>query len=106
MKMVLFGKPADKRSDKRYEARCLNQIFSAGYHRLRIEEPVNLRCVYFMPDRRPVMLSELLGVTDRILARGCVLRHAGNEVIVAHDGSRVHLDPRNPRVEVYIEGAR
>jgi len=90
---------------KRYETDCLNQIFVAGYHRLRIDQPVNVCCVYYMPDRRLVDLANLINATCDILVRGCVLLDDNSKIVASHDGSRVRLDPNNPRVEIEITGA-
>lgn len=125
MKFTLYGKPVTKKNSgrilykktqtgakipffapsaqyKRYEGECLGQIQAAGLHRLRIEAPVNVRCVYFMPDRRKVDLVNLLSATCDVLVRGCVLLDDNSKIVVSHDGSRVHYDPKNPRVEVEI----
>ena len=127
MKITLYGKPVTKKNSsrilykksngrsipfvapsaqyKRYETDCLNQIFVGGYHRLRIDKPVNVQCVYYMPDKRRVDLANLLNATCDILVRGCILLDDNSKIVVSHDGSRVRIDPRNPRVEITITEA-
>lgn len=83
-----------------YEADCLRQI--PGKARQRIDLPVNVRCVYYMPTRRRVDLTNLLEATDDILVRGGMLADDHCGIIAGHDGSRVRLDRETPRVEIEI----
>lgn len=85
---------------KAYEADCLSQI--PGKARQRIDLPVNVRCVYYMPTRRRVDLTNLLEATDDLLVRAGVLADDNSQIVAAHDGSRVRLDRENPRVEIEI----
>ena len=50
-----------------YETDCLRQI--PGKARQQIDLPVNVRCVYYMPTRRRVDLTNLLEATDDLLVR-------------------------------------
>lgn len=83
-----------------YERACLYQIRRP---RRAIAEPVNVRCLYYMPDRRRVDLVNLLEATDDILVRAGVLADDRAAIVAAHDGSRVLLDRQRPRVEIVIE---
>ena len=83
-----------------YEADCLRQI--PGKARQRIYLPVNVRCVYYMPTRRRVDLTNLLEATDDLLVRAGVPADDNSQIVAAHDGSRVRLDRENPRVEIEI----
>lgn len=83
-----------------YEADCLRQI--PGKARQKIDLPVNVRCVYYMPTRRRVDLTNLLEATDDILVRGGMLADDHCGIIAGHDGSRVRLDREAPRVEIEI----
>ncbi len=83
-----------------YERACLYQIRRP---RRAIAEPVNVRCLYYMPDRRRVDLVNLLEATDDILVRAGVLADDCVAIVAAHDGSRVLLDRQRPRVEIVIE---
>lgn len=85
---------------KVYEADCLSQI--PGKARQKIDLPVNVRCVYYMPTRRRVDLTNLLEATDDILVRANVLEDDHCGIIAGHDGSRVCYDRARPRVEIEI----
>ena len=63
---------------------------------------MNVRCVYYMPTRRRVDLTNLLEATDDLLVRAGVLADDNSQIVAAHDGSRVRLDRENPRVEIEI----
>ena len=82
-----------------YQEKCLWQIRTP---RRAISEAVNVRCLYYMPDRRRVDLTNLLEATDDILVKAGVLDDDRFTIVAAHDGSRVLLDRKNPRVEIEI----
>jgi len=67
-----------------------------------IESPVCVTCVYYMPTRRRVDLTNLLEATHDMLVKNGVLADDNCRVIVSVDGSRVHYDKANPRTEIYI----
>ena len=69
---------------------------------LNIDKPVNVKCLYYMPTRRRVDLTNLLESTDDILVKYGVLSDDNCTVIASHDGSRVYYDKENPRTEVVI----
>lgn len=70
-----------------------------------IETPVNIKCLYFMPTRGKVDLTNLLEATDDILVHYGVIKDDHSGILASHDGSRVLYDKNNPRVEVEIEEA-
>ena len=67
-----------------------------------IEEPVEVKCLFYMPTRRRVDLTNLLESIDDVLVRAGVLKDDHSGIIVSHDGSRVLYDKDNPRTEVSI----
>ena len=67
-----------------------------------IEEPVEVKCLFYMPTRRRVDLTNLLESIDDVLVRAGVLKDDHSGIIVSHDGSRVLYDKDNPRTEVFI----
>lgn len=67
-----------------------------------IEEPVEVKCLFYMPTRRRVDLTNLLESIDDVLVKAGVLKDDHSGIIVSHDGSRVLYDKDNPRTEVYI----
>ena len=70
--------------------------------KLKIDKPVNVKCVYFMPNKRRVDLTNLLEATDDILVKYGVLEDDNSRIIVSHDGSRVYVDEKHPRTEITI----
>lgn len=84
-----------------YEAEAVWYCIGAGV-RCPIEEPVEVKCLFYMPTRRKVDLTNLLESIDDVLVRAGVLGDDHCGIIVSHDGSRVLYDKDNPRTEVYI----
>ena len=92
--------PVTSKAYEQYRRDCLNQI--TGDKRKRIDFPVNVCCVYYMATRRRVDLTNLLEATDDILVDAGVLEDDNSTIITGHDGSRVHYDKCDPRVEIDI----
>ena len=82
-----------------YEWDCLRQLPPPSRP---LAGPVNVRCLYYMPTRRRVDLTNLLEATDDILVKAGVLADDCAAVVAGHDGSRVLLDRKRPRVEITI----
>lgn len=59
-------------------------------------------CLFYMPTRRRVDLTNLLEAIDDVLVKYQVLKDDDSKIIVSHDGSRVLFDPDRPRTEVTI----
>lgn len=118
LRIVLPGRPITKKNSqeiikvgnrrkvipsaqyKQYERDCLWQMPSKA--KQRIDMPVNVQCVYYMPTRHRVDLVNLLEATDDILVAAGVLEDDNCRIVAAHDGSRVDYDKHNPRVEITI----
>lgn len=123
MKLTLYGNPVTKKNSQRilykftkfgrktpfiapskayvdYETDCLRQIKKP---RSPISARVNVRCVYYMKTARRVDLANLIEATTDILVKAHVLEDDNSKIVAAHDGSRVDLDRKNPRVEIEIE---
>lgn len=85
---------------KEYEASC-----RAFMPRMKkpIDFPVNVECIYYMPTRRRVDLTNLLEATADILVRYGILADDNRNVLYSVDGSRVFYDKTKPRTEIYIE---
>ena len=64
--------------------------------------PVNVKCLFYMPTRRRVDLTNLLEAIDDILTRYGVVPDDNSNFIAGHDGSRVLYDHNNPRTEITI----
>lgn len=84
-----------------YEAEAVWHCKRARVQR-PIEEPVEVKCLFYMPTRRRVDLTNLLESIDDVLVRAGVLKDDYSGIIVSHDGSRVLYDKDNPRTEVFI----
>lgn len=122
LKLTLYGAPVTKKNSgqiwinqktnkpfiapskayKAYEKDCCGRQITAAYKQ-HIDVPINLKCVYYMPNRRKVDLCNLLGATCDILVKFGVIADDNSKIVQSHDGSRVLTDTANPRVEIEIE---
>lgn len=118
LKLTLRGRPITKKNHsqivkvhnrlmvipskqyKAYEADCGKQITCKG---LDINEPVNVKCLYYMPTHHRVDLCNLHEATCDILVKFRVLADDNSRIVAGHDGSRVLYDKDDPRVEITIE---
>lgn len=97
------GKPfiSPSRQYKEYEAAAMWYI-----PRLRqphpINTPVNIKCLFYMPTRRKVDLTNLLEAIDDVMVKAGLIADDDYTIIQSHDGSRVFYDKDRPRTEVYI----
>ena len=68
-----------------------------------IDYPVNVKCLFYMPTKRQVDLTNLLeAACDALVSCGCI-KDDNSKIVVSHDGSRVLYDKDNPRTEISIE---
>lgn len=122
LKLVIYGDPRTKKNSSRilvngnkrfvapsrayevYRGLFIGQV--TGRHRLHIEEPVNVKCVYYMATQRRVDLVNLIEATNDLLVEAGVLQDDHSRIVVSHDGSRVALDRKDPRVEIEIEAIK
>ena len=98
------GRPMVIQSDRyrQYEKDCA--LFLQKHSRRDpIEEPVNLRCLFYRKDRRGIDLINLLEAIQDILVKYGVLKDDNSKIVASTDGSRVFYDKKNPRTEIYIE---
>lgn len=84
-----------------YENNCVRHI-ALVWHGDEIVRPVNVKCLFYMPTKRRCDLVNLLQAVDDILVKGGVLYDDNYRVVAGHDGSRVLLDRKNPRTEIFI----
>lgn len=94
------GKPFIMPSEqyKQYESEAA-WFIPRGKH---INEPVNVKCLFYMPTRRKVDLTNLLEAIDDVMVKAGLLADDNSEIVESHDGSRVFYDKIRPRTEVYI----
>lgn len=83
---------------RQYEKDALN--FLPGYG---LDKPLNIKCLFYMPTRRRVDLTNLLEAVDDVMVKAGTIADDNSKIIVSHDGSRVLYDKENPRTEITIE---
>lgn len=71
-----------------------------------IECRLEVKCLFYMPTRRQVDLTNLLEAIDDILVKVGIIEDDHSGIIVSHDGSRVLYDKDNPRTEITITRIR
>ena len=85
-----------------YAEACEVQLLVQRATNAGIDYPVNVSCVYYMPTRRKVDLTNLNEAIHDILVDNFVLIDDNRDIIASTDGSRVEYDKQNPRVEITI----
>ena len=123
MHLTLYGNPVTKKNSQRilykftrcgrktpfiapskafvdYQEKCLWQIKRPHSP---VSARVNVRCVYYMKTARRVDLANLIEATTDILVKARVLEDDNAKIVAGHDGSRVDIDRKNPRVEIEIK---
>lgn len=69
---------------------------------LNISEPVNIKCLFYMPTKRQCDLTNMLEAIDDIMVKARVIADDNYTILAGHDGSRVLYDKEFPRTEVTI----
>lgn len=85
---------------REYEKECGWFIHGKGE---KINDPVTVKCLFYMPTKRRVDLANLLNAILDILVKYEVIADDNSNIVYSHDGSRVLYDKENPRTEVTIE---
>ena len=67
-----------------------------------IDFPVNIKCVFYMPNHRPCDLTNHLESIDDVMVKAGLLKDDNYKILASHDGSRVLVDKDKPRTEVEI----
>lgn len=92
--------PIPSEAFEKYERDAEIQL--CGIKGAKIDEPVEVKCLFYMPTHRRVDLTNLLEAIDDVLVHYEVLADDNCKIIVSHDGSRVLYDKENPRTEITI----
>ena len=85
---------------KSYEKQAMNFLI---LYTFVIDFPVNVECHFYMGTHRKVDLVNLLECSLDVLVKAGILVDDNSEIVVSHDGSRVHYDKENPRTEIIIK---
>ena len=98
---VRGGRPIILPSEKykEYESIALWYIPKRGE---AIDFPVNVKCIFYMPNNRLCDLTNHLESIDDVMVKAGLLKDDNYKIIASHDGSRVFVDKDNPRTEVEI----
>lgn len=119
MHIIVYGSPRTKKNSQRivnaggfhrimpskaydeWLRECVRQLRHTDTH---IEQPVNVKCLFYMPTKRRVDLVNLLEAVDDMLQdkRIDIIADDNCSIVAGHDGSRVLYDKSNPRVEIRI----
>lgn len=67
-----------------------------------IEYAVNVKCEFYMPNRRRTDLNNLLEAVTDLLVHAGILDDDHYGIVASHDGSRCYVDCLNPRTEITI----
>lgn len=67
-----------------------------------IDEPVNVKCIFYMPTKRRVDKINLEEAAHDALVAAGVLADDNRDIIATTDGSIVLYDKNNPRTEITI----
>lgn len=84
---------------REYEKECGWFIQGKGE---KINEPVTVKCLFYMPTKRRVDLTNLLNAIMDILCFYEVILDDNRDIVYSVDGSRVLYSKENPRTEVTI----
>ena len=85
-----------------YQNKCLEYLYPFINNAEHFNYPVNVKCLFYMPTRRRVDLTNLLEAIDDILTHYRVIEDDDAQHVGGHDGSRVLYDKDNPRTEIVI----
>lgn len=87
---------------KEYEKNCM--LYMPPIE--TIDYPINLCCIYYMPTRRKVDLTNLLAATCDILTKYGIIEDDNCKIVYSHDNSRVFYSKDYPRTEIIITRAK
>lgn len=67
-----------------------------------IDYNINLKIEFYVPDKRRRDIANYIEAIQDILVKYEVLRDDNYNIIYSLDGTRMHIDKENPRVEIEI----
>lgn len=83
---------------KEYEEEAM-QFIPKG---IKIDEPCNVKCLFYMPTKRKCDLTNLEAAIHDIMVKAGLLADDNRDIVAGTDGSRVYHDKTAPRTEVTI----
>lgn len=95
------GKRFIRQSDLylQYEKECGLYLKKYNYN---ISDPINLKCIFYVKDRRKRDLANYIEAIQDILVKYNVISDDNHFIVVSLDGSRMLIDKERPRVEIEI----
>lgn len=95
-----YGKPIIIQSEryKEFEKAC-------GYYLkpLKIDKPINLKCTFYVPDRRKRDLANLLNAIQDVLVKHKTITDDNYNVVRSVDGSRIIYEKGREETIIEIE---
>ena len=67
-----------------------------------IDYSINLKIEFYVPDRRKRDIANYIEAIQDILVKYEVLKDDNYNIVYSLDGTRMHVDKENPRVEIEI----
>lgn len=92
--------PIPSKQYKDFEKKC--GYYLQSYKDMNICDAVNVCCLFYMPTKRKVDLTNLQEAVDDMLVHFKVLEDDNMTIVAGHDGSRVRYDKEHPRIEITI----
>jgi Holliday junction resolvase RusA-like endonuclease len=84
------------------EKQCCKYL-AMNWKQATIDTPINLECHFYKEaDRKGDLVGYLQAIQD-ILVKANVIADDNHKIVESTDGSRVHLDRDNARIEVIIQ---
>ena len=101
------GRPFISQS-KRYlefERNCEMFLYQ---HKYQLEQPINLKCTFYVPDRRKRDLANLLESIQDILVKYGVIADDNYEIVASVDGSQIIYEKNRSEtiIEIQIKGVK
>lgn len=87
---------------KDFEEECIYKL-DYKLKQLCIDEPINIRAVFYMSTKRRVDITNLLSALDDMLVKAGVIKDDNRNIIASHDGSLVLYDKARPRIVIEIK---
>ena len=87
---------------KEFEKQVIQAVSSLFGNLEPINEPINLRCIFYKDAKRK---SDLVGYEQAIcdaLVKAGLIADDNHDIVASMDGSRVYYDKNYPRIEVEI----